>query len=186
MPFAFPACHCSAPFWRSIPRCADSAEPLPAFGASEGRGATSAATQERTDLQARHILARSAFRTRIESAEPPTLLDPNPHAVPCNSGQYREQKSRCLSGICKPVQRSATTDRTLVMSRKAVRVRSSALFFSCKTSRNEKPTMLVSEALSAVDYYPEAPSIPSAVYLPMLGVASACSGSLLRCLRGAW
>ncbi len=39
---------------------------------------------------------------------------------------------------------------SLVMSRSAVRVRSSAPFFTCKTSRNEKPTMLVSEALSAV------------------------------------
>jgi hypothetical protein len=37
-----------------------------------------------------------------------------------------------------------------VMSTKAVRVRSSAPFFTCKTRKNEKPTMLVSEALSAV------------------------------------
>jgi hypothetical protein len=29
-------------------------------------------------------------------------------------GQSREQKTACLCGICKPVQRSATTDRTLV------------------------------------------------------------------------
>src|SRR5919107_6348655 len=37
--------------------------------------------------------------------------------MPCNSGQPREQKTLCLCEICKPVQRSATTDRTLVMSR---------------------------------------------------------------------
>jgi hypothetical protein len=34
--------------------------------------------------------------------------------------------------------------------RSAVRVRSSALYFSCKSRRNEKPMMLVSRALSAV------------------------------------
>jgi hypothetical protein len=36
------------------------------------------------------------------------------------------------------------------MSRSAVRVRSSALFFACKTRKNEKPLMFVSGALSAV------------------------------------
>jgi hypothetical protein len=56
-----------------------------------------------------------------------TLLDPNPNAIPCNSGQCREQKTSYLRGIRKPVQLPATSDRTLVMSRKAVRVRSSAL-----------------------------------------------------------
>src|SRR5215211_7343898 len=34
--------------------------------------------------------------------------------MPCNSGQYREQKTPCLRGICKPLQRPATTDRKLV------------------------------------------------------------------------
>src|SRR5918998_6339568 len=34
--------------------------------------------------------------------------------MPCNSGQCREQKTRCLCGNCKPLQRSATTDRALV------------------------------------------------------------------------
>ncbi len=34
------------------------------------------------------------------------------------------------------------------MSRSAVRVRSSALLFACKTHENEKPPMLVSGALS--------------------------------------
>src|SRR5829696_7696292 len=37
--------------------------------------------------------------------------------MPCNSEQYREQKTLYLCGICKLVQPSATTDRTLVMSR---------------------------------------------------------------------
>src|SRR5215217_8972663 len=50
--------------------------------------------------------------------------------MPCNSGQGREQETRCLCGICKPVQPSATPDRTLVMSRSAVRARSSALCIS--------------------------------------------------------
>jgi hypothetical protein len=47
----------------------------------------------------------------------PTVLDPNPHATLCNSEQYRELKTLCICGNCTPVQRPATTDRTLVMSR---------------------------------------------------------------------
>src|SRR5215212_10099300 len=58
-----------------------------------------------------------------------TTLDPNPDAIPCNSEQSREQRIAYLCGICKPVQTPATTGRTLVMSRSAVRVRSSALSF---------------------------------------------------------
>src|SRR5215210_7128687 len=50
--------------------------------------------------------------------------------MPCNTGQRREQKTLFLCRICKPLQRPATTDRTLVMSRSAVRVRSSAPLFS--------------------------------------------------------
>jgi hypothetical protein len=45
-----------------------------------------------------------------------TRFDPNPDAMPCNSGQYRGHKTPYLCGICKPVQRSATSDRALVMS----------------------------------------------------------------------
>jgi hypothetical protein len=45
----------------------------------------------------------------------PIPLDPNPHAILCNAGQSREQKIAYLWGKCKPVQRSATNDRTLVM-----------------------------------------------------------------------
>src|SRR5215207_5970551 len=44
-------------------------------------------------------------------------FDPNPHAIPCNTGQARESITLYLCEICKLVQRSATTDRTLVMSR---------------------------------------------------------------------
>src|SRR5215210_2969997 len=47
--------------------------------------------------------------------------------MPCNTEQSRGRETAYLCGICKPVQRSATPDRTLVMSRSAVRVRSSAL-----------------------------------------------------------
>src|SRR5215210_2450350 len=43
-----------------------------------------------------------------------TTLDPNPGAIPCNSEQSRAQKTVYLCEICKPVQHSATTDRTLV------------------------------------------------------------------------
>ena len=43
-----------------------------------------------------------------------TLLDPSPYAILCNIEQYREQKTPYLCGICNPVQRSATTDCTLV------------------------------------------------------------------------
>jgi hypothetical protein len=71
------------------------------------------------------------------------------------------------------------------MSRKAVRVRSSAPFFTCKTYKKRRAHNHDTGVLAAVDYYPEAPSLPSAVCLP-IWVASACSGSLLGCLRGAW
>src|SRR5215217_2875912 len=79
-----------------------------------------------------------------------TTLDPNPDAIPCNSEQSREQRTAYLCGICKPVQHSATIDRTLVMSGKAVRVRSPALFFSCKYRKNEKSPTRTSRALSAL------------------------------------
>jgi hypothetical protein len=61
-------------------------------------------------------------------------LDPNPDAIRCNTEQGKEQKTLCLCGFCRSMQRSATTYRACVMSRWAVRVRSSALFFPCKTS----------------------------------------------------
>jgi hypothetical protein len=41
--------------------------------------------------------------------------DPNPHAMPCNSGKCWEQKTLLLCEVCKPVQCPATTDRALVM-----------------------------------------------------------------------
>jgi hypothetical protein len=44
-----------------------------------------------------------------------TPLDPNPDAMPYNSGQYREQKTLYLCVNCNPLQPSATADRTLVM-----------------------------------------------------------------------
>src|SRR5215213_912740 len=43
-----------------------------------------------------------------------TILDPNPDAMPCNSEQSREQRTAYLCEFCKPVQPSATPDRTLV------------------------------------------------------------------------
>src|SRR5215204_4568694 len=70
--------------------------------------------------------------------------------MPRNSGQHRGQKTRYLCGICKPLQRLATTDRTLVMSRSAVRVRSSALYFSCKSRKNRKAPDKIFGGLAAV------------------------------------
>jgi hypothetical protein len=43
------------------------------------------------------------------------MFDPNPHAIPCNPGQSREEKTAYKCGICKTLQPRATTDRTLVM-----------------------------------------------------------------------
>src|SRR5215211_8090972 len=54
--------------------------------------------------------------------------------------------------------------------RSAVRVRSSALHFSCKTRKNERPTMFVSRALSAVNY-PKASSLALACYEWLQGTA---------------
>src|SRR5918995_111202 len=48
------------------------------------------------------------------------------------------------------MQRPATSDRTLVMSRSAVRVRSSAPYFACRTRKKGKPPTQTSGALSAV------------------------------------
>jgi hypothetical protein len=79
-----------------------------------------------------------------------TPLDLNPDAMHFNIGQSREQKIAYLCGFSNRSQRPATSDRTLVMSRSAVLVRSSALFFTCKTRNNEQASMVVSEALSAV------------------------------------
>ena len=42
-------------------------------------------------------------------------FDPSPAASPCITEQSKEQKTAYLCEIRNPVQRSATTDRTLVM-----------------------------------------------------------------------
>jgi hypothetical protein len=61
----------------------------------------------------------------------------------CNSGQGKEQETRWLCDICKPLQRLATTDRTLLMSRSAERVRSSALFVRSLAGETEKGEKVV-------------------------------------------
>jgi transcriptional regulator with XRE-family HTH domain len=61
------------------------------------------------------LLAEALKVAKQPATRNPRTLDPNPHAIPCNSGQSREQKIAYLCGICKPLQPSATTDRTLVM-----------------------------------------------------------------------
>jgi hypothetical protein len=68
-------------------------------------------------------------------------------ALPSNQ---RSKKSLIYAAFAISSNAQITPDRTLVMSRKAVRVRSSALFLTCKSGKNEKPLMFASEALSAV------------------------------------
>ena len=77
----------------------------------------------------------------------------------CNSGQGREHETRYLWEIRKPLQLPATSDRSLAMSRSAVRVRSSAL--RNKIFRREPPANLhsldlVAKLLFAEDSYIEA------------------------------
>ena len=73
----------------------------------------------------------------------------------------------------------------LVMSRSAVRVRSSALFFTCKTRKKVECLARSTKDLAAVDFIPRpCPSCRRRVF--PCWVASVCSGSLLGCLRGAW
>ena len=73
-----------------------------------------------------------------------------------------------------PVQTPATPDRSLVMSRKAVRVRSSALRFTCKSSKNEKPRCpcrgLCQQYVSS-RLYPKASSSALACYKGLWGTA---------------
>src|SRR5215212_6332855 len=57
-----------------------------------------------------------------------TLIQPGTQ-LRCNTGQTREEKVAYLCGICNPKQTLATPELSLVMSRSAVRVRSSALSF---------------------------------------------------------
>jgi hypothetical protein len=63
-------------------------------------------------------------------------LDPNLTLTrtqcPATVGKAGNRKPVVYAEFCKPLQPSATLDRTLVMSRSAVRVRSSALFLTCK------------------------------------------------------
>jgi hypothetical protein len=55
--------------------------------------------------------------------------DTTENAIRCNTERPRAEKVAQICGICKPLHTPATPDRTLVMSRSAVRVRSSALYF---------------------------------------------------------
>src|ERR671920_27604 len=83
-------------------------------------------------------------------AGPDDLSHAWPDASLCIAEQPKEQEIAYLCSIRYLQQCSDTPDRTLVMSRKAVRVRSAALFLTCKSGKNEKPLMFASEALSAV------------------------------------
>src|ERR671920_1027217 len=56
-----------------------------------------------------------SLRSYASYCHPLTLVNPNPDAIPCKRWQHREQRTLYLCGNCKPVQRPATTDRTLVM-----------------------------------------------------------------------
>ena len=70
--------------------------------------------------------------------------------------QYTANRSRESRLEMRDLQPSASRCNarpiTRSWSRKAVRVRSSALFFACKTRKNEKPRCSCWGALSAVDY----------------------------------
>jgi NAD(P)-dependent dehydrogenase (short-subunit alcohol dehydrogenase family) len=81
---------------------------------------------DRSAEKAGQLVVELGYGVRGKIYGLPNLIDPNPDAVPCKSRQCWEQKTLFLCVIRNPVQRSATVDRTLVMSRKAVRVRSSA------------------------------------------------------------
>jgi hypothetical protein len=77
------------------------------------------------------------------------------------------------------------------MSRPAVRVRSSALRFTCKYHKNEERRSLIqaSGALSAVDCYPNASSIPSAASLPIEGIRCEYRSRVMlmeACPRRCW
>src|SRR5215212_5609571 len=73
-------------------------------------------------------------------------------------------------------------ESALVMSRSAVRVRSSALFFTCKTRKKEKSRCscqgLCQQYVSS-RLYPKASSMPSAACLPIEGIQCG-SGSSSR------
>src|ERR687894_1161403 len=68
----------------------------------------------------------------------------------CNTQQPGAEKVAYLCGICNPVHTPATPDGSLVMSRSAVRVRSSAPYFACKTRKKGRPPTRTSGALSTV------------------------------------
>ena len=74
-------------------------------------------------LTTRSILIKTAVRSGLRRNRRHvihgvlTTLDPYPHATPCNTGQPRERRTAYSYGICRSLQHSATTDRTLVMSR---------------------------------------------------------------------
>ena len=73
--------------------------------------------------------------------------------------QYKEQIAAYICGICRFVQRCATADRSLVMSRSAVRVRSSALrnkIFGRELPANLHSLDLLAKLLFAEDSYIEA------------------------------
>jgi hypothetical protein len=79
-----------------------------------------------------------------------TLTRTQHRAIVGNRGNRRPLIYAGYASPCKPLQRSATPDRTLVMCRSAVRVRSSALLFTCKTRKTRNAPMFWSGALSAV------------------------------------
>src|SRR5215204_1340242 len=79
-----------------------------------------------------------------------TLTRTQHAAIP---GNRRNERSLIYAGfahLCNPQQPSATTGRTLVMSRKAVRVRSSALFLTCKTREELEGLIRPTGGLAAV------------------------------------
>ena len=80
-----------------------------------------------------------AANVRQDNLDPHTTLTPTGTQYGATQGMSEQRKPF----------------RSLVVSRSAVRVRSSALCFSCKYGKSEKPPTRTSRALSAVDSIPK-------------------------------
>jgi hypothetical protein len=104
------------------------------------------------------------------------------------ANQRRENRLE-MRDLQAPANPSNARPITRKEERSAVRVRSSALRFPCKIHKNKKPLTRTSGALSAVDCYPKASSMPSAACLPMLGIQREYRSRIIvveACPRRCW
>ena len=118
----------------------------------EGRGATIATEEMRVeDLQVTPAKLDVTDRAEGYEGQIDTTLTPAGTQYGATLSNPQQRKSPGNAGFatpCKPLQR--LTDHSYLEQGQAVRVRSSALYFACKSCKNEKLPMLVSAALSAV------------------------------------